>query len=120
MPALEIYRGKKKSFKVLVWNPDKTPCDLTGSTIKSIRWVATRHPGDGFDDSNAEIVKTIGAGIVVTAVGEARVDFVPADTRNLASGKLDYQVQVATDASDPVITEEGTLRIKPVIVTTVP
>lgn len=111
MTTIEFHRGDDAEFAGAV-KLSGAAYPLAGA---SLRFTAKLKTTDA--DGAALIVKTIGAGIVVTDVdaGLYRVDFVPADTAAMVEPipRLVFDVQLRTAAGKTHTIDEGFLYVKP-------
>lgn len=113
MSDLTMARGDTPSFDLDINNPDGSPYNLTGATIKM---TALRHKDD--PKYRALFSKTSAGGsptIVITnaAGGIARVDMVAADTRYIeVPAALFYDVEI-TNGAVTFTPITGTLTISP-------
>lgn len=118
MSNLYMKAGNRKEFPITVTNPDDTPLNLTGKTL---RWTART---SRFTDAVAlSKVSTDAAQIEITdaTAGEALLKIPPADTAVYEIDiRLKWDLQVATDADDPQIVDSGNLYISIPVTTTAP
>ncbi len=94
-----IARGEAKSYTFEFENADGTLMDLAGTkilaTLRLQDAIVVERKSETITDGDDDQIE-------VTALGIAKVKFAPANTVNLAPCKLDGDLWVYTDDTDPV------------------